>query len=208
MVEGRVRPTDVDNVYPGQVARLRFSAFKQRTTPQVLGRVERVSPDAFLNEETRGTYYVVRIRVPEEELAKLGEVKIRPGMPVAIMIMGGQRTALQYLSDPLTEHPGEGIGGRSRHEMSHGSVDRCLGCGIRGRSGCLLLAGRTLPSLLEWFCVRYCLRSLVWPDRPPLAAEWKPIHYQMRSSMRWRVMRAYKRHRDVSSRLGCVERKC
>ena len=103
MVEGRVRPTDVDNVYPGLDARLRFSAFKQRTTPEVLGHVERVSPDAFLNEETRETYYVVRIRVSEEELAKLGAVKIGPGMPVDIMIKGGERTAMQYLADPLME---------------------------------------------------------------------------------------------------------
>ena len=103
MVQGRVRPNDVDNVYPGQDARLRFSAFKQRTTPEVLGRVERVSPDAFLNEDTRETYYVVRILVPEEELAKLGEMKIEPGMPVDIMITGGQRTAMQYLSDPLMD---------------------------------------------------------------------------------------------------------
>ena len=101
MVEGQIRPNDVDNVYPGQEARLRFSAFKQRTTPEVSGQVERVSPDAFLNEETRETYYVVRIRVPEEELAKLGEVTIGPGMPVEIMFTGGQRTAMQYLSDPL-----------------------------------------------------------------------------------------------------------
>ena len=101
MVEGQIRPNDVDNVYPGQEARLRFSAFKQRTTPEVLGLVERVSADAFLNQDTGETYYVVRIRVPEEELAKLGEVTIGPGMPVEIMFTGGERTAMQYFSDPL-----------------------------------------------------------------------------------------------------------
>ena len=104
MVEGRVRPTDVDNVYPGQDARLRFSAFSWRTTPQVIGQVERVSADAFRDEETGGAYYIARILVSEEELAKLGDdVTIGPGMPVDIMITGGVRTAMQYLTDPLTD---------------------------------------------------------------------------------------------------------
>ena len=103
MVEGQVRPTDVDNVYPGQEARLRFSAFSWRTTPQVIGRVSRVSPDAFRDRETQQSYYVARILVPEEELARLGDVAIGPGMPVDIMFTGGERTAMQYLTEPLTD---------------------------------------------------------------------------------------------------------
>ena len=102
-VEGQIRPTDVDNVYPGQEARLRFSAFNQRTTPEVFGHVERVSADAFQNDETQEAYYVARILVPEEELAKLGEVSLGPGMPVEIMFTGGERTAMQYLFDPLVD---------------------------------------------------------------------------------------------------------
>ena len=103
MVEGQVRPLDVDNVYPGQTARLRFSAFSWRTTPQVEGTVDRVSPDAFRDEEVGSAYYIARIVVPEEEMAKLGDVTIGPGMPVDIMFTGGERTAWSYLSDPLTD---------------------------------------------------------------------------------------------------------
>ena len=103
MVEGQVRPTDVDNVYPGQTARLRFSAFSWRTTPQVIGTVERVSADAFRDEEADTAYYIARILVPENELAKLGDVTIGPGMPVDIMFTGSDRTAMQYLTDPLTD---------------------------------------------------------------------------------------------------------
>lgn len=103
MVEGRVRPTDIDNVFPGQEARLRFSAFSWRTTPELTGKVERVSPDAFQNRETGQSYYVARIQAPEEELAKLGEVEVEPGMPVDIMFTGGERTAWQYLAAPLSD---------------------------------------------------------------------------------------------------------
>ena len=103
MVEGQVRPIDVDNVYPGQKARLRFSAFSWRTTPQVFGYVDRVSPDAFQDEGTGTSYYIARILVPEDELAKMGDVIIGPGMPVDIMFTGGERTAMEYLTDPLTD---------------------------------------------------------------------------------------------------------
>lgn len=103
MVEGRVRPTDIDNVFPGQEARLRFSAFSWRTTPELTGKVERVSPDAFQNRDTGQSYYVARIRAPEDELAKLGDVEVEPGMPVDIMFTGGARTAMQYLTAPLSD---------------------------------------------------------------------------------------------------------
>ena len=103
MVEGQVRPTDVDNVYRGQIARLRFSAFSWRTTPQVEGEVERVSADAFTDEQAGTSYYIARILVPEEEMEKLGEVTIGPGMPVDIMFTGGERTAMEYLTDPIAD---------------------------------------------------------------------------------------------------------
>lgn len=103
MVEGRVRPTDIDNVFPGQEARLRFSAFSWRTTPELTGKVERVSPDAFQNRDTGQSYYVARILAPEDELAKLGDVEVEPGMPVDIMFTGGARTAMQYLTAPLSD---------------------------------------------------------------------------------------------------------
>ena len=98
-----MRPLDVDNVYPGQTARLRFSAFSWRTTPQVEGTVERVSADAFSDEQAGTAYYIARIVVPEDQMAKLGNVTIGPGMPVDIMFTGGERTAWSYLSDPLTD---------------------------------------------------------------------------------------------------------
>ena len=103
MVEGHVRPLDIDNVYPGQTARLRFSAFSWRTTPQVEGKVERVSADVFVDEEAGTSYYIARILVPEEEMAKLGDAVIGAGMPVDIMFTGGERTAMEYLTDPITD---------------------------------------------------------------------------------------------------------
>lgn len=101
MVEGKIRPMDVDNVYPGQQARLRFSAFSQRDTPEVIGYVERVSADAFQRDEAQEPFYIARILVTEEELERLGDAQIGPGMPVEIMFTGGESTAMAYLAAPL-----------------------------------------------------------------------------------------------------------
>ena len=103
VVDGQVRPIDIDNVYPGQMARLRFSSFSWRTTPQVEGKVERVSADVFRDEKLGTSYYIARILVPEEEMAKLGDATIGAGMPVDIMFTGGYRTAMEYLTDPITD---------------------------------------------------------------------------------------------------------
>ena len=103
IVEGRIRPTDIDRVQAGQTARLRFSAFSARTTPTVQGQVVRVSPDAFQDEVTQEAYYAARITVTDAELAKLGDVQLEPGMPVDVLVEGEQRTAWAYLTAPLVD---------------------------------------------------------------------------------------------------------
>ena len=39
--------------------------------------------------------------MPAEEVAKLGEVRIVPGMPVEAFIQTGDRTMISYLAKPL-----------------------------------------------------------------------------------------------------------
>ena len=39
--------------------------------------------------------------MPAEEVAKLGEVKIVPGMPVEAFIQTGDRTMISYITKPL-----------------------------------------------------------------------------------------------------------
>jgi HlyD family secretion protein len=42
--------------------------------------------------------------MPPEEVARLGEVKIVPGMPVEAFVQTGDRTMLSYLAKPLSDH--------------------------------------------------------------------------------------------------------
>jgi len=101
LVEAKVEPKDIDQLQFGQPVVLRFSAFNMRTTPEVNGTVVRVAADTSTDQRTGQNYYVVRIAMPAEEIAKLGQVKLTPGMPVEAFIQTGERTMLSYLVKPL-----------------------------------------------------------------------------------------------------------
>ena len=79
------------------------SAFNQRTTPEVNGGVTRVSPDVTTDQRTGQSYYTIRVSMAPEEVARLGEVKIIPGMPVEAFVQTGDRTMISYLMKPLSD---------------------------------------------------------------------------------------------------------
>jgi HlyD family secretion protein len=102
-VEAKVNPQDIDQVRTGQIALLRLSAFNQRTTPEIYGTVTRISADAATDQRTGQTFYTIRIAMPADEVAKLGEVRIVPGMPVEAFVQTGERTMISYLIKPLND---------------------------------------------------------------------------------------------------------
>ncbi|MFZ0812057.1 HlyD family type I secretion periplasmic adaptor subunit [Bradyrhizobium sp.] len=102
-VEAKVNPQDIDKLQLGQKTLLRLSAFNQRTTPELSGVVTRVSPDVTTDQRTGQSYYTIRVSMPPEEVARLGEVKLIPGMPVEAFVQTGERTMLSYLIKPLSD---------------------------------------------------------------------------------------------------------
>lgn len=102
-VEAKVTPSDIDQLRPDQRVVLRFSAFNQRTTPQLNGSIGWISPDLTEDPHTKTSYYTVRVRVPDEEIARLRGLKIIPGMPVEAFVQTESRTVLSYLVKPLTD---------------------------------------------------------------------------------------------------------
>jgi len=100
-VEAKVSPQDIDKLQVGQKTLLRLSAFNQRTTPELNGTVSRVSPDVTTEQRTGQSYYTIRVSMPPEEIARLGEAKLIPGMPVEAFVQTGERTVISYLMKPL-----------------------------------------------------------------------------------------------------------
>jgi HlyD family secretion protein len=103
LVEAKIAPQDIDQVRIGQPAVLRLTAFNQRTTPEVNGTVAQISADTTTDQRTGQTYYTTRISMPAEELSRLGEAKLIPGMPVEVFIQTGEREVLSYLVKPLRD---------------------------------------------------------------------------------------------------------
>ena len=99
--EIRIAPQDIDQLQLGQMARLRFTAFNRRTTPEISGKVNRVSADRTVDQLTGQHYFTARVTLSAEEVALLGEVKIVPGIPVEAFVMTSQRTVLSYLTKSL-----------------------------------------------------------------------------------------------------------
>lgn len=106
VVEAQVMPHVIDRIVPGLVAEVRFTTTRARATPVILGTVEWVSADKFQNpQDPSGQmgYFVARIVVSAEELKKIPETQIRPGMVTDVIIKTGERTFMQYLIRPLTD---------------------------------------------------------------------------------------------------------
>ena len=100
-VEVKVDPKDIDQVQLGQTVVLRFTSFNVRTTPEINGTVSRIAADTSTDQRTGQSYYLVRIAMPAQELKRLGDVKLTPGMPVEAFIETGERTMMSYLIKPL-----------------------------------------------------------------------------------------------------------
>ncbi|MFV2051380.1 HlyD family type I secretion periplasmic adaptor subunit [Aliiroseovarius sp. YM-037] len=101
VVSARINAINIDEVFVGQEAALRFSAFDQREMPEIKGQLSRISADVILDEATGLNYYATEILPYEEELTVLGDQKLLPGMPVEVFIRTSDRTAFEYLTQPL-----------------------------------------------------------------------------------------------------------
>ncbi|QDM34491.1 HlyD family type I secretion periplasmic adaptor subunit [Tardiphaga sp. vice352] len=102
-VEIRIAPQDIDQLRIGQQVNLRFSAFNQRTTPEISGSLSRVSADITQDQKTGVSYYLGRVSLPKPELAKLAKLRLIPGMPVEAFVRTSDRTVLSYLIKPLSD---------------------------------------------------------------------------------------------------------
>jgi HlyD family secretion protein len=111
LVETRLQPNDIDQVRLGQKAFVRFSAFNQRTTPQLTGTVAYVSATTSHDQAAQGgvqggvqgSFFTVRVVLADEERRRLGGLQLVPGMPAEVFMQTGSRTMMSYLLKPITD---------------------------------------------------------------------------------------------------------
>ncbi len=107
VVEAKVAPQDIDQVALGTSVTVRIMAGNQRTAPELTGVITRVSAD-LTREQQPGSqpapaYYTVRIALPTDQVARLKDIRLVPGMPAEAFIQTEERTPLEYLLKPLKE---------------------------------------------------------------------------------------------------------
>jgi len=103
VIEANVEPQFIDELYPKQPTTVRFSAFNQRSTPELNGTIEGISANVVVDEQSGVPFYKVKVGVSQTELARLNGQQLIPGMPVETFIKTRDRTALNYLIKPLLD---------------------------------------------------------------------------------------------------------
>ena len=105
IIAAQVSPINIDELFITQDVTLRFSALDQRQTPELFGKVVKVSADAFVDEATRATYYRAEIILNDGQIDRLpANITLIPGMLVEAFIKTSDRSPLSYLVKPLTDY--------------------------------------------------------------------------------------------------------
>ena len=112
IIEAQVPHKNIDSVHVGLTTKIRFSAFKSRTTPLFTGKVISISPDLVQDKEQAAAgrmsepSYIARIEIDMDEFNKVAKAKklaLHPGMQAEVQIVTGTRTLFRYLLDPVTD---------------------------------------------------------------------------------------------------------
>ena len=186
VVRAQLDPIYVDQVWPGQEAVLRFTAFTARTTPEFAARVQRVSADARHDARTGLDWY-------EVELAVGRAIRREAGAPIERWIEAARETVAGWLPGsperrvPDRESAPKGPRAVSSGEEGGEARDRQAGPGPAGgaESTPPALAGAPSPSpelaLMPGMPVEVYLRT---GERSPLSYLAKPLTDYFSRSLR------------------------
>lgn len=97
IVEARVNVRDIDAVYQGLAAKIYLTSYSRRKVAPIYGEVRSISADRLVDEYTGKPYYLALIDIEYPE-----NLDLRPGMPAEVMIITGERAAIDYFLDPFT----------------------------------------------------------------------------------------------------------
>ncbi len=101
IVQAIVKPEDIDVVRTGQTAKVRLNAYNIRKTPPITGAVIYVAADRLNKKDEKENGYLVKVQLLQEEITKLSNVELYPGMPTDVLILLEKRTLWDYLTAPL-----------------------------------------------------------------------------------------------------------
>jgi len=105
VVEADVKPADIAFIHPGQRASVKLTAYDYSIYGSLDGVVERISPDAIVNERTGESHFTIRIRTTDSALKDQDgrKLPIGAGMIAQVDVLGHKRSILSYLLTPVSK---------------------------------------------------------------------------------------------------------
>jgi HlyD family secretion protein len=105
VITTQISPIHIDQIHTGQDVGVRFTAFDQRRTPELDGRIILISADAFQDEQSQVSYYRAQVELLPGQLDRLpAGLTLLPGMPVEAFIRTEERTPFDYLAKPIADY--------------------------------------------------------------------------------------------------------
>ena len=104
VVEGKILPQDISRIKKGDEVRIRLSAYDSSKYGHVAGRVDRISPDAVMDQQSGSTsHYLVDVIIESEMVADGEVVELLPGMTASVDVLSGKRTIFEYFWEPIAK---------------------------------------------------------------------------------------------------------
>jgi membrane fusion protein, type I secretion system len=101
-ISTRIAPTNINQLFPGQPVRVRFSTLDQSTETDFEGKISRISADALIDSASGGAFFQVDIELPDKTSQRLSARRdVVPGIPVEVFIRTADQTAWAYLAKPF-----------------------------------------------------------------------------------------------------------
>jgi len=103
IVEAQVQPNDIEVIHVGLPAQVKLTAYKSSLSPSLDGQVIFISADQMIDERNGSFYFKTRVRLDKASLAQWSRITPVPGMPAEVMIVTGERRAIDYFLTPFRD---------------------------------------------------------------------------------------------------------
>jgi len=104
VVEAKINPKDISRIKLGDEVRIRLSAYDSSKYGHVAGRLERISPDAVVDERSgSATHYLIDVAIEGEMFVKGAPIELLPGMTASVDVLSGKRTVFEYFWQPIAK---------------------------------------------------------------------------------------------------------
>lgn len=103
LIEVEISPKDIAYVINGQQAIIKLTAFDFAKFGSLNGEVINVGADS-IQKEDGSIWYICQIAVDRDGLTSLGKtITVFPGMVAQVDIISGEKTIMEYLTEPVTK---------------------------------------------------------------------------------------------------------